>query len=98
MIQVDITKLSSKGQIVIPSQLRKDFKIGEEILIIKKNDQMILQRLKNIDKKFKEELRFALRTEKALEKYERGNFKQKSPKDFLIEIEEWLDKLIIVSK
>ena len=97
MIQIAITKLSSKGQIVIPSHLRKDFKIGEELLILKRNDQLILQSIKNIDKKFKEELRFALRTEKALEKYERGEFKQKSANGFLKEIEEWLDKLIIVS-
>jgi len=98
MIQVAITKLSSKGQIVIPSHLRKDFKIGEELLIIKKNNQVILKSMKNIDKKFKEELGFALRTEKAFEKYERGEFKQKSANDFLKEIEEWLDKLIIVRK
>jgi AbrB family looped-hinge helix DNA binding protein len=38
MVEVAITKLSSKGQIVIPSHLRKDFKIGEELLIIKNND------------------------------------------------------------
>jgi len=96
MVEVAITKLSSKGQIVIPSHLRKDFKIGEELLILKNNDQMILQRMKNIDKKFKEELRFALRTEKVIEKYEKGEFKQKSAKEFLEDIEKWLDKLIIL--
>jgi len=96
MVEVAITKLSSKGQIVIPSHLRKDFKIGEELLILKNNDQMILQRIKNIDKKFKEELKLALRTEKAIEKYEKGQFKQKSAKEFLEDIEKWLDNLIIL--
>ncbi|UCF49975.1 MAG: AbrB/MazE/SpoVT family DNA-binding domain-containing protein [Thermoplasmatales archaeon] len=89
MIEVAITKLSSKGQIVIPSHLRKDFKIGEELLILKKDNQVILQRMKNIDKKFKEELKFALRTEKALTKYEKGEFKQKSAKEFLEDLEKW---------
>jgi AbrB family looped-hinge helix DNA binding protein len=89
MVEVAITRLSSKGQIVIPSHLRKDFKIGEELLILKKNNQVILQRMKNIDDKFKDELRFALRTEKALKRYEKGEFKQKSAKDFLKEIEKW---------
>ena len=89
MVEVAITKLSSKGQIVIPSHLRKDFKIGEELLILKKDNQVILQRMKNIDKKFKEELKFALRTEKALTKYEKGEFKQKSAKEFLEELEKW---------
>jgi len=98
MVEVAITKLSSKGQIVIPSHLRKDLKIGEELLILKNNDQMILQRMKNIDKKFKEELKIALGTEKALKKYEKGKFKQKSAEEFLKEIENWLDKLIIMRK
>jgi AbrB family looped-hinge helix DNA binding protein len=89
MVEVAITKLSSKGQIVIPSHLRKDFKIGEELLILKKDNQVILQRMKNIDKKFKEELRFALRTEKALIKYEKGEFKKKSAEKFLEELEKW---------
>ncbi len=89
MTEVAITKLSSKGQIVIPSHLRKDLVIGEELLILKKNNQVILQRMKNIDKKFKEELKFALRTEKALRKYERGEFKQKSAKKFLEDLEKW---------
>ena len=89
MVEVAITRLSSKGQIVIPSHLRKDFKIGEELLILKKNNQVILQRMKNIDKKFKDELKFALRTEKALEKYEKGEFKQKSAKKFLEDLEKW---------
>jgi AbrB family looped-hinge helix DNA binding protein len=89
MVEVAITKLSSKGQIVIPSHLRKDFKIGEELLILKKDNQVILQRMKNIDDKFKEELKFALRTEKALKKYERGEFKQKSAKKFFEELEKW---------
>lgn len=89
MTQVALTKLSSKGQIVIPSHLRKDFVIGEKLLILKKKNQVILQRINNVDKKFKEELNFALRTEKALKKYERGEFKEKNAKKFLKELEKW---------
>ena len=88
-MDVAITKISSKGQIVIPAHLRKGFSQGEELLIIKKRDQVILQRLKGLDKKFKEDLAFALRTEKMLKKYEYGEFKQKSAKGFLKELEKW---------
>ena len=82
-----ITKISSKGQIVIPSYLRKNLVQGEELLIIKNKNQMILYRLKDMDKKFKEDLVFAQRTEKMLQKYKRGEFKHKSVKEFLIELE-----------
>jgi hypothetical protein len=54
--------------------------------------------MKNIDKKFKEELKIALGTEKALKKYEKREHKQKSAEEFLKEIENWLDKEIIVRK
>lgn len=88
-MEVAITKISTKGQIVIPSHLRKSFAQGEELLIIKKRDQIILHRLKDLNKKFKDDLAFALKTEKMLRKYERGEFKQKSAKEFLDELKKW---------
>ena len=88
-MEVAITKVSSKGQIVIPSHLRRNFTQGEELLIIKNKDQMVLHRLKDLDKKFKEDLAFAMRTEKMLRKYERGEFKHKSAKEFLKELNKW---------
>jgi AbrB family looped-hinge helix DNA binding protein len=88
-MEMAITKISSKGQIVIPSHLRKNFIQGEELLIIKNKDQMILHRLKDMDKKFKEDLAFAKDTEKMLQKYKRGEFKHKSAKEFLKELEKW---------
>jgi len=88
-MEISITKISSKGQIVIPSYLRKDFMQGEEFLIIKNKDQLVLHRLKDMNKKFKEDLVFAKQTEKMLQKYERGKFKHKSAKEFLKELEKW---------
>jgi len=38
MINIAITKLSSKGQIVIPSEMRGDFSVGEKLVIIKNED------------------------------------------------------------
>ena len=69
--------------------MRKDFNVGEQLLIIRNRDQVILQRMKDISEKFKEELKFAFRTEKALLQYEKGKFKEKSAKEFLKELKEW---------
>ena len=89
MIQYALTKLSSKGQVVIPSELRKEFKTGEQLLIIKKDNQLIFRRMKDIGKKFEEELKFAKKTEKALVHYKKGEFKEKTAKEFLDELETW---------
>lgn len=89
MIDVAITKLSSKGQIVIPSEMRNGFNKGEKLVIIKNEGQLILKKVKDLGKNFEEDLTFAKRTEEALKRYENGLSKEMSAKDFANEIEKW---------
>ncbi len=89
MVQVDTTKISSKGQIVIPSNMRKDFKEGDTLLIIKNEDTIILKKTDELDKQFKEDLEFAKRTEKAYKRHERGEFRKMSSDKFLEELDKW---------
>ena len=89
MIDVAITKLSSKGQIVIPSEMRTGFNKGEKLVIIKNEGQLILKKVKDLGKNFEDDLIFAKRTEEALKKYEKGLSKEMSAKDFTNEIEKW---------
>ena len=88
-MEVAITKLSSKGQIVIPSEMRKNIPIGEKLFIIKNRNQWILKRVKDIDKNFEDDLKFAKRTEEAFKRYERGQFKEVDGKKFLKMLENW---------
>lgn len=88
-MEVALTKISSKGQIVIPAHLRKHYTQGEELLIIKNNDQMVLHRLKDMDKKFREDLAFAKETEAMLRKYAKGKFKKKTAEEFFKELKKW---------
>jgi len=88
-MEIAITKMSSKGQIVIPSALREDIREGEKFLIIKKNHQLILKKASTLDKNLKEDLEFARRTEEAWKKYEKGQFKSMKVDDFLKELEKW---------
>jgi len=88
-MEVAITKLSSKGQIVIPSEMRKNIPIGEKLFIIKNRNQWILKRVKDIDKNFEDDLKFAKRTEEAFKRYERGEFKEVEGKKFLKMLEKW---------
>ena len=89
MIDVAITKLSSKGQVVIPSEMRADFGEGEKLVIIKNGEQLILKKASDLDKNFAEDLAFARRTEEALKRYENGLFKELNTRDFTNELEKW---------
>ncbi|PLW79920.1 AbrB family transcriptional regulator [Candidatus Woesearchaeota archaeon] len=84
-----IGKLSSKGQIVIPSNMRNDFNIGDEFLLIREEDKIIMKKIEGVAKELKEDLEFARRTEKAWQEYEKGNFTTMSEEEFFSEIEKW---------
>jgi len=89
MVEIDTTKISSKGQIVIPSSMRKDFKEGDSLLIIKNKNTILLKKANDLDEKFKEDLEFAKRTEEAYKRHERGEFKSLPSDKFLEELEKW---------
>ena len=86
MSQIDITKMSSKGQIVIPMQLRKDIKEGDKIVVIRNDDQIILKKADKFDKNLEEDLKAAKRVKEAWKQIEEGKFKKMSVEDFLKEI------------
>ena len=89
MSEVALVKMSSKGQIVIPSHLRKDFVKGDEFLIYKKKDLLLLKRIKGLDEKTKDDIKFALKTEKAYQQIEKGKCKTLPVEEFLKELEKW---------
>ena len=89
MAQVDITKMSSKGQIVIPQELRKDFNEGDKILVIRNDDQIILKKADKFDKQLKEDLIVAKRVEEAWKEIDEGKGVRMSVEDFLKEMKNW---------
>jgi AbrB family looped-hinge helix DNA binding protein len=56
MVEASTTKVSSKGQVVIPANVRKaaSLKKGEKILAIAINDTVVLKKI--VDKSFQETL------------------------------------------
>jgi len=89
MAEIDITRMSSKGQVVIPAELRKGIKEGERLVVIRSKDQLILKKADSFDKNIAEDLEFAARTEKAWQEYQKGKFISKSKREFLAELEKW---------
>mgnify|MGYP001614708354 CR=1 FL=1 len=88
-MEIAITKMSSKGQVVIPSGMRNDIKEGEKLIIIRSNGQIIMKKASELDKKFKEDIEFARRTEEAYKAYERGEFTSSSAEEFIKEMKKW---------
>ncbi len=89
MVEINITKMSSKGQIVIPSEMRKNFSKNEKFVLIQNKDQIILKKAADFNKELEEDLIFAKRTEEAFRRYEKGKFKKKSDNEFLEELNKW---------
>jgi len=89
MSQINITKMSSKGQIVIPKELREGIGEGDKLVVIRNGDQIILKRADKFDKNIEEDLEFAKRTEDAWKSYERGEFKTMEFDDFIEEMKKW---------
>ena len=86
---INITKMSSKGQVVIPLEMRKDMKEGDKLLIIKNGNQIILKKASDFDEQLKEDLEFARRTEAAYKRHEKGEFISMNFDDFIKEMDKW---------
>ncbi len=90
MGNISITRMSSKGQIVIPLEMRKGIQEGEKLLIIQSNDgKLILKKASKADENFKDDLEFARRTEKAWQRHDQGEFTRMDGEDFLKEMKKW---------
>ncbi|MBI4919538.1 AbrB/MazE/SpoVT family DNA-binding domain-containing protein [archaeon] len=88
-MNIAITKMSSKGQVVIPSEMRKNIKEGEKMIIIQNKNQLILEKESRLKKKLMEDLEFARRTEEALDRIEQGKGITMGFDEFLKKLRTW---------
>lgn len=88
-MDIAITRMSSKGQVVIPSEMRTDIDEGEKLLLIKSDHQIIMKKASELNKNLEEDLIFAKRTEAAFKKYEKGEFIEMDFDEFLKEVKKW---------
>ena len=54
--------------------MRENLKEGDELVIIKDDERIILKKVEKLTDKMKEDLEFAKRTEEAWKRIEAGNF------------------------
>ena len=69
--------------------MRGDLKEGDELLIIKDEDRIILKKVDKLTEKMKEDLEFAKRTEEAYQRIEAGEGIKMNFDDFITEMKRW---------
>ena len=82
MAGISITKVSSKGQVVIPLDMRKGLKEGDKLVVMRNGEQIILKKAKDFDKNIEEDLEFARRTEEAWKDIDEGRYEEYSVGEF----------------
>jgi AbrB family looped-hinge helix DNA binding protein len=85
MVNIGTSKISSRGQVVIPKNMRKHFKEGEEVVFIENEDNIIIKTSNNTYNNFESELKSSQRVKEAYERYEKNpeSFKKMEFDDFI---------------
>jgi len=83
---MEITKLSTKGQVVIPEQIRKDINIGTPFIIIKQNDLIILKQVKGLKQEELEEIK---ELDKIWKEIDSGQCETYSEEEFFAKFKAW---------
>ena len=86
---MNIIKMTGNGQIVIPSDMRSNFKEGEELVLVEDKKRIILEKVESLSEKQKEDLEFSKRIKKAWKSYDKGEFTSYTKEEFLKRLEEW---------
>lgn len=83
---MEITKLSTKGQVIIPEEIRRDLAVGTAFAVAKKDDLIVLKKLSGLTTKEEAELK---ELNKIWKEIESGKGKSYSKEEFLEELEGW---------
>ena len=83
---MEITKLSTKGQVVIPEGVRKGIEVGTPFTVTKKDDLIILKKVKGLTEKEKKEM---VELNKIWKDIDAGKCETYSEKEFFKKMKEW---------
>ncbi|MBI2673248.1 AbrB/MazE/SpoVT family DNA-binding domain-containing protein [Candidatus Woesearchaeota archaeon] len=88
-MEIAITRMSSKGQVVIPAEMRANIPEGEKLLIIQNGGQIIMKKASELDKNVAEDIEFAKRTEEAWKRIEEGKGIKMDFDKFVEKMKKW---------
>jgi len=94
-MEISITKMGERGQVVIPQDIRDGVKTGEKIIIVKENNKWVLEPVKNIKaetiNKLSEDLIDMKIASDFWENVKKGKTKliRQTSEEFLKDLEKW---------
>ena len=88
-MDVAITRMSSKGQVVIPAEMRTGILEGEKLLLIQNDQQIIMKKASDMDKNVAGDIEFAKKTEEAWKRIEEGKGIKMDFDDFMEKMKKW---------
>lgn len=83
---METTKLSTKGQIVVPENIRKGIEVGTAFTIIRQENLIILKQIKGLTEDEKAELD---ELNKIWKEIDSGECKSYTTKEFFSKLKEW---------
>ncbi len=83
---MQVTKLSSKGQVVIPEKIREDMKVGTPFIVTKKGNLIILKEVKGLTEEEKKEMK---ELDKIWKDIDEGKCVTLSEEEFFKEMDSW---------
>jgi len=83
---MEITKLSTKGQVVIPEEVRKDLEVGTGFVVTRKGDLIILKKLEGLTEEEKREME---ELDKIWKDIDEGECESFTEKEFFENLGKW---------
>jgi bifunctional DNA-binding transcriptional regulator/antitoxin component of YhaV-PrlF toxin-antitoxin module len=83
---MEITKLSSKGQIVIPEKLRRGVDVGTSFMVTRQNDLIVLKKVEGFTEKEKIEMK---ELDSIWKDIDEGKCETYTEKEFFEKLKEW---------
>lgn len=88
-MEIALATMSTKGQIVIPQEMRDCFPAGEKVFLMKEDNTVVIKPVSELSEQLKEDLEFAKRTEEAYRRHEKGDLIVMDWDDFIKEMKTW---------
>lgn len=90
MNSINTSKISSKGQIVLPKSLRDKFEPNDEVVFIQRDNEILLKKSSEVIEDL-EYAQFVKNTFENLKEYERSpeSFNSMDKETFLSELKKW---------
>ena len=83
---MEVTKLSTKGQVVIPESLRRNLEPGTPFVVTRKGDLIVLKKVEGLSEEEKKEM---VELDKIWKDIDSGKGVTQSKEDFLKEMNAW---------